>query len=223
MPDPPVSVDELLTRASMLDGLTLGDLADGLHRDLDIDPVRTKGQVGQLVEIALGATAGSLDLPDFPDLGVELKTIPLDRHGRVRESTFVCTVDLKRVGREEWDHSRLWRKLACVLWIPVETPPDLPTHRRHLGTPLLWRPTSAEQQLLRDDWSMIVGRIGSEGVEAVSAHMGRVLQMRPKAANAAARAPATGPEDEPIQAMPRGFYLRARFTEQVLWRLTDPR
>lgn len=220
---PPVSVDELLARAATLDGLTLGELADRLHRDLDTDPVRTKGQVGQLLEVALGATAGSLDLPDFPDLGVELKTVPLDRQGRVRESTFVCTIDLTRVGLEEWSDSRLWRKLACVLWVPVEAHALLPTRQRRLGTPLLWRPTGSQEQQLREDWSMIVGRIGSEGVESISAHLGRVLQMRPKAANAAARAPATGPEGEPILAMPRGFYLRARFTEQVLWRLTDPR
>jgi DNA mismatch repair protein MutH len=221
MPETPSSVDELLARAAALDGLTLGDVAGRLHLDLDVDPVRTKGQVGQLVEMALGACAGSLDVPDFPDLGVELKTVPLDRRGRVRESTFVCTIDLTRLGFEEWDDSRLWRKLAHVLWVPVEVHPDLPTHQRRLGTPLLWRPSAAEERMLREDWSMLVGRIGSEGIESITAHLGRVLQIRPKAANASVRAPATGPGGEPIQVMPRGFYLRARFTEQVLWHLTD--
>lgn len=44
--------------------------------------------------------------------------------------------------------------------------------------------------------------------------------MRPKAASAAARAEAQAGDGEVIRTVPRGWYLRARFTEQLLWEAT---
>jgi DNA mismatch repair protein MutH len=212
-----LTIDELLQRARWLDGATVGELARRLGEPLEIDPRRTKGRIGELVERALGASAGNLDLPDFPQLGVELKTVPLDRAGRVRESTFVCALDLAAVDQVEWETSRVWRKLCCVLWVPVEAASVAPLPARHIGTPMLWRPSPAERQLLADDWHELVGRIAVGGVEEVTAHLGQALQVRPKAKNSAARGSVSGPDGESLPTVPLGFYLRARFTEQILW------
>jgi DNA mismatch repair protein MutH len=215
--NPPRTIDELLARARALDGLTVGELARRLGRRPARDAVRGKGQAGELVELALGANAGNQDEPDFQNLGVELKTIPLDRAGHVRESTYVCYLDLETVQSEEWERSRVRRKLQRVLWIPVEWTPGGPPADRHLGTARLWTPTEEQEATLRADWLQLVGRIAVGGIEEISAHMGQVLQIRPKAPNAAARVEALGPEGEIILTVPRGFYLRARFTEAVLW------
>lgn len=81
---PPRDEAELLARARALRGRPVEP--SGLHR---------KGKTGELVERALGAHGGSTATWDFPDLGVELKTIPVDaRTAMPRESTFVCTVSL---------------------------------------------------------------------------------------------------------------------------------
>jgi DNA mismatch repair protein MutH len=53
-------------------------------------------------------------------------------------------------------------------------------------------------------------------VERLTAHVGLWLQARPKAAHGRIRRRAFGPEGEPLLAMPRGFYLRARFTTALL-------
>jgi DNA mismatch repair protein MutH len=42
------------------------------------------------------------------------------------------------------------------------------------------------------------------------------MQARPKAAHGRVRTRAYGPEGEPIEALPRGLYLRARFTAAIL-------
>ena len=94
---PPQTEEELLSRARALTGMRLGQLARRLEQSLPADTLRCKGRVGELVEQALGATAGTLDQPDFPGLGVELKTIPVDARGRVRESTHVCFLSLGEV------------------------------------------------------------------------------------------------------------------------------
>ncbi len=220
-PPPPASLEELLARARSLDGLSLGALAARLALPpLPDDPRRCKGRAGELLEHALGASAGSLDLPDFPELGVELKSIPLDRLGRVRESTFVCALDLGETEREEWERSRLWRKLRAVLFVPVQaSSPRLAPAARRLGTARLWRPSAEEEETLRADWLALTGRIAVGGIEAVDARLGEALQIRPKARRSERTASGRGPEGELVPTVPRGFYLRARFTERVLWSL----
>jgi DNA mismatch repair protein MutH len=90
----PTSEGEVLARARELAGLTLGQIATCFNRSVPQDLRRSKGWVGGLLESALGATSGSQAIPDFPDLGVEVKTLPLRADGRPKESTYVCTVPL---------------------------------------------------------------------------------------------------------------------------------
>jgi DNA mismatch repair protein MutH len=183
--------------------------------------LRTKGRIGELVERALGASAGNLDQPDFPQLGIELKTIPMDELGRVRESTFVSTIDLQALPNTEWASSRVRRKLARVLWVPVQAAGELALGQRQIGRAHLWEMTDEEEALLKADWQQLAGRIAVGGIEEISAHLGEALQIRPKAANASVQVEVHGPEGEFLKTGPRGFYLRARFTESLLWRLSD--
>lgn len=217
----PSSLDELLARAATLQGATIGAVAARCGVRLEGRAAGHKGRVGELIERALGASAQSLDLPDFPQLGVELKTVPLDALGHVRESTFVCTIDLARTQEETWERSRLWTKLRQVLWVPVEPARSAPLAQRRIGRALLWRPSAAEEALLRADWTELTGLIAVGGIEELSAHLGQALQVRPKAAHGRVRTRAPGPEGEELAALPRGFYLRARFTEALLWALAE--
>ena len=176
--------------------------------------------MGELLEVALGASSGSQDQPDFRDLGIELKTIPMDALGRVRESTFVCAIDLETVEREEWAQSRVLRKLRRVLWIPVAAAPGLDPAGRELGQALIWSPSPEQEAILRDDWHLLMGEISVGGVEQVTAHLGQALQVRPKAANASVRVEVMSEQGIPVPARPCGFYLRARFTGALLWDLS---
>jgi DNA mismatch repair protein MutH len=72
--------------------------------------------------------------------------------------------------------------------------------------------------VLRDDYDEIMGRIGAGGIEMLSARVGRWLQLRPKAADGAARTMAPGVDGELVATVPRGFYLRAMFTRAILAR-----
>ncbi len=60
-----------------LAGYSLGELA-ALGIPIPRDLKRDKGWIGILLEIWLGASAGSKPEQDFAALGVELKTIPVD-------------------------------------------------------------------------------------------------------------------------------------------------
>lgn len=212
---PPADRDELLARARALAGRTLGEIAAEVGAPL-AGGLRAKGKIGGALERALGASAGSADVPDFPALGVELKTIPVDLLERPRESTFVCALSLADADRQEWATSRVRRKLASVLWVPILAAPGVRTEDRRVLAPLLWRPSAAQEEVLAGDFADIMGLVGAGRVEQLDARLGRWLQARPKAAHGRVRTRAYAREGEPIEALPRGFYLRATFTGAIL-------
>jgi DNA mismatch repair protein MutH len=219
---PPRDLDQLMQRASALAGRCLAELANELSSDtLEAQPpapgmLHRKGKAGQLLERALGADAGSLSVPDFRALGVELKTIPVDAHGKPRESTFVCSLSLSDADQAEWLSSGVRKKLAHVLFMPIVHDARVRDGRPTLGQPLFWRPTRQQEAVLRADFDDLLGMIALGQIERVTARLGRWLQLRPKAAHGRVRTRAYGADGEPVSAMPRGFYLRARVTGALM-------
>lgn len=205
----PRDLEELRARAEAIAGASLEELARGLGVEAPRVGLRTKGKLGELVERALGATGGSQATHDFPELGVELKTIPVDTSLRPRESTYVCRISLAEAERAEWETSWVRRKLAHVLWVPL-------VEWRAIGRPVFWRPTPAQDRLLRADFEELMGAIGAGHIEDLTARDGVLLQVRPKAQNSRVRTTAWDRDGDPVQTVPRGFYLRARFTGAIL-------
>ena len=214
-PLPPRSLDELLASARTLEGTTLLDIAAGLGTGAPGVGVGQKGKAGELLERALGATGGSRSRVDFPELGVELKSIPTLESGAPLESTFVCAVRLDDAERAEWSTSWAREKLRRVLFVPLVGPRDGGSTRR-VGKIVFWQPTHAQDDVLQGDFDEIMGLIGAGSVEDVSAHLGRYLQLRPKARDGSVRTHAFGADGERISTVPRGFYLRPSFTGALL-------
>lgn len=213
---PPRSEEELLTRARELGGRTLAELAARCHQVVPPDQRRAKGWVGQLIEICLGATASSRPAPDFERIGVELKTIPIGARGIPVESTYVCTAKLTDLSEQSWDGCWVRKKLARVLWLPVQAAADLPLGSRRVGAPLLWSPDADEEATLRADWEELSDLIRMGKVDEISARRGEWLQLRPKAADASARCWGIDENGHRYRTLPRGYYLRARFTTHLL-------
>ncbi len=105
-----------------------------------------------------------------------------------------------------------------MLWIPVEGERTLPLATRRIGSPLLWSPNAEEEAELRRDWEELMDMIVLGEVEQITARHGEVLQIRPKAANSRALTAGTGKDGQPIMTLPRGFYLKKRFTAALLAR-----
>ncbi len=213
----PTTEEELLQRARALAGHPLGAIAEKWGVPVP-DVRRAKGWIGTLLETALGATASSKAAPDFERIGVELKSVPVDPTGKPRETTFVCTAALEEMGGQPWEASRVHKKLARVLWVPVEADPSIEPQLRRVGMPLLWSPSPAEEALLRADWDEFAELVGRGSVEEITAHRGQVLQRRPKGANAAQVRWGVDADGEPVRVAPRGFYLRSSFVGGVLQR-----
>lgn len=207
---------ELLEKAQWLAGFSLGEIATLLHIPVPMNLKRDKGWVGMLIETALGAKAGSKAEQDFAHLGIELKTIPLNRQGLPLETTFVSLAPLTDNHGIIWQTSHVRHKLQRVLWIPIEGERDIPLAERRIGLPILWAPTPEQEYALQQDWEELMELIVFGRLNEINASLGEVLQLRPKGANNRARTGAINHKGEKIEALPLGFYLRKSFTAQIL-------
>lgn len=202
---------ELQRRAACLSGLSLVEVARALDEHAPRVGLHAKGKIGELIERALGATGGSHKVHDFPELGIELKTIPVDDQLRPRESTYVCRITLAEAEHAEWADSWVRRKLSHVLFVPV-------VNNERVGAPVFWRPSVEEERALRADFDELMGLIGRGLIEDLSARSGELLQLRPKARDGTVRTKTWDRDGELVETVPRGFYLRARFTRELLTR-----
>lgn len=212
----PQNLEQLLSQAQSIAGLTFGELADELHIPVPPDLKRDKGWVGMLLERALGATAGSKAEQDFSHLGVELKTLPINAEGYPLETTFVSLAPLVQNSGVKWENSHVRHKLSCVLWMPIEGSRHIPLRERHIGAPILWKPTAEQERQLKQDWEELMDLIVLGKLEQITARIGEVMQLRPKGANSRAVTKGIGKNGEIIDTLPLGFYLRKEFTAQIL-------
>ncbi|WP_439259427.1 DNA mismatch repair endonuclease MutH [Lonepinella sp. BR2930] len=212
----PQTEQELLQRANAIAGLTFAELAEELGIIVPPDLKRDKGWVGQLIETALGAKAGSKPEQDFVHLGIELKTIPINSNGYPLETTFVSLAPLVQNSGVDWQHSHVKHKLSKVLWIPVQGERQIPLAERYIGSPILWQPNSQQEQQLRRDWEELMDYIVLGKVAQINGTLGDVLQLRPKGANSRAITKGIGKNGEMIDTLPLGFYLRKEFTAEIL-------
>jgi DNA mismatch repair protein MutH len=140
----PGSIQELMQRAAALAGLTLGEIAATAGVKVPINFKREKGWTGQLIELCLGASAGSKTQQDFANLGIELKTIPIDEYGKPLETTYVCYAPLTNIAGVEWQSSSVKNKIQKVLWVPIDGRREISPQDRCIATPFLWSPNLSQ-------------------------------------------------------------------------------
>jgi len=214
--EPPKDEAQLLLRAQNIAGSSLGEIANHFNIAVPNNLKKEKGWVGLLLEHVLGASAGSRPEPDFPQLGIELKTLPINRYGKPLETTFVCVAPLKNLIGATWQTSHIRNKMARVLWVPIIAEREIPIAERLVGTPFIWSPSPEEEHLMSLDWQELTDMIVLGQVEQINGKHGQVLQLRPKAANSQAKTQAVDKNGKPFLTLPRGFYLKTAFTQQIL-------
>lgn len=222
---PARSREGLLAHARALVGARLADLADDLGMPVPVGGVRSKGWSGQIIERELGGGEQTGRGPDFADLGVELKTVPVDARLVPLESTCICQIDPVAILDESWARSAVRHKLSTVLWVALEVPAAARANvasARHVGdrrvaAVRLWSPSAAEDEALRQDFELFVERYFRPGrAEQITGHVGALMQVRPKGRNARDTRLAPGPAGELVRVGKCGFYLRPGFVGELL-------
>lgn len=206
----------LVKKARALSGMTIGELASRYSQTPPWDKLKSKGWVGELLELALGATAGNRSVPDFEALGIELKTMPLTAMLQPKESTFVCSAPMVNAHNQNWKSSSVFAKLNKVLWVPFEADESIDISLRRLGSVFLWSPSNKDLAILKTDWEEHMETIALGRIEEIDGRRGEYLQVRPKAYSSKDRTKTFDADGAPLMSNPRGFYLRTLFTRKIL-------
>lgn len=212
----PETITELCRRVESIAGMTVAQVAAQHGLAMPQNLRNHKGWFGHLIEKVLGADASSKPMPDFSALGIELKTLPLNQRGLAAESTFVSSISLTQLTGQTWQTSSVKKKLAHVLWLPIEGVKTIPLGQRRIGQGFLWQPSKEQAQQLENDWLELTNLIALGEIEQISAHLGEYLQVRPKAASGKSLTNGFNEQGQLAKTLPRGFYLRSCFTNQLL-------
>jgi len=219
----PKNLQELQQRCQQMSGQSLCHLAKEANLNIPADLLHAKGWVGQLLEQYLGASSASKAQPDFPHLGVELKTVPINKLGKPLESTYVCTVQTNSHSLQ-WRDSWVYNKLKHVLWVPIISSPELAITDRIISRPFFWQMDAESEEILRIDWEELMEMLQLGYGKHLGANYGTYLHIRPKAANSRVLVDYTDADGHATKIVPKGFYLRTTFTSQLLkiqtWRIT---
>lgn len=210
-----MNLRELLLRCQQITNKSIGDLSNELNVCMPEDLLRAKGWIGQLIESYLGAESGSKALPDFPNLGIELKTIPINGQSQPLESTYVCTVQSNDT-MLTWHNSWVYQKLKHVLWVPCLASRNIPIHKRIIKAPFLWKMDSKTENILRTDWEELMDMIQLGYAKELTAKFGTYLHIRPKAASSKILIDYLAFDGTVTKIVPKGFYLRTNFTKELL-------
>jgi DNA mismatch repair protein MutH len=130
----------------------------------------------------------------------------------------VCNIDPIAIAGESWTTSYARTKLARVLFVALEVPAGTRSvGERRVAAVRLWVPSQGEEAVLRDDFELFVRSYFRLGRAAqLTGHLGKVLQVRPKAQNAADLRAAFGPDGQAVRLGKLGFYLRPAFVAAIL-------
>lgn len=212
----PKTEAELINRCSSISGISFAQLSLAIGLSIPINPNHRKGWVGQAIEFALGADGQNKSSPDFQELEVELKTLPINKMGKPTESTFITSIPLLTIHQQQWKTSQCYSKLRRILWIPIEGDTDIPYPQRRIGLGFLWSPDSIQESILEADWNYLTLQMSTGYLETLDATSGDYLQVRPKAANGKSLCYGYDKKGNKIKTLPRGFYLRSSFTSKIM-------
>ncbi|CAL4317798.1 DNA mismatch repair endonuclease MutH [Buchnera aphidicola] len=213
---PPINEKILLKFANELSGHSLGELSSIILKMVPNTLKKNKAFTGHLLEKILGANIGSKVQQDFSDIGVELKTVPVNKKGVVLESTFICSVPLIKNIALIWSNSFFYEKIRRILWIPIQGDNSVSLSDRLIGKPFLWTPDSVQENLIRCDWEEFMDLIILGKVEEITGSHGEVLYILKRSINYSYLTRAIGKDGSVIYIEPRCFYFRKKFTYSVL-------
>ena len=211
----PHSLSELKERLALIQGRSVAELTSALGLDVPAQRLGSKGYIGELIELYLGAAAQNLSLPDFPHLGIELKTVPIDANFQPRESTFICHAPLNAMRGLNFFDSSLYHKLRLTLYVFILSGRSLPLAQHRVIDYQLHALGGEELAQVQRDFEELMELIAAGKGPQITARVGTIVQMRPKAADGRQVTSVVNVEGGISATRPRGFYLRRAYTQKI--------
>lgn len=206
---------KLISYAMSIYGYTIYDLARKFNFVIPKN-IENKGYIGQIIEKIFGVYVANQAVSDFYNLGIELKTIPINKERKSLESTFICATSFIGINGVIWETSYLYYKLKRILWIPIKINNAKSLKEYIIDLPFLWSPNFKEEKIIKQDWEDIMYFITFGKIEKLNSKYGEILQVKKKSNNKSSLTQGIGEYGQKIFISPRSFYLRKNFTNKLI-------
>jgi len=192
---------EALRRLDALVGVDLRPLADLYGLTVYKDGRRNKGWAGHVVERYLGRSPNADKAADFGDWELKVVSVVPDAQGhpRVKESMAISAFRADEIEAQPFEESHMLDKLRRLVVVA-----RLADHPQDACSPMLGAaPFDLSDPRLfdrvREDYDEIRWVVRERGAYALTGHIGRLIQPRPRG-----------------DGSTMGFYARARFVAFML-------
>jgi DNA mismatch repair endonuclease MutH len=142
---------ELLARFTQFAGKRVGDAAVELNMPIS----ESKGFAANVVRRAFGAHDPRGRLKEFAEMGLTLRISRVSPDLTPYESLSFPAFAYRELLEETWEDSDLLSRVEYMLLVPIHGPrKGTPQPDCVLGTPVFWRPTSDDLELIRREWEI---------------------------------------------------------------------
>ncbi|MGI6535060.1 MAG: MutH/Sau3AI family endonuclease [Eggerthellaceae bacterium] len=189
LPYDPTDKKSVIAYAGALVGHTLREATDA--GSIEVPKVR-RGAFGDSVEYSyFGIEPNSVQGPDFPEAGLELKTTPLKmtKSGKLaaKERLVITMIDYMSVVDEEFETSTLVDKARDILLVTYlyERDKDPLDYVVELATE--WGLPEEDMPVFKEDWETVVGKVRAGKAHEISGSDTLYLEACTKASDSSIR------------------------------------
>lgn len=198
-------------------GKTIGEI----KRELDIHREKMKkGAAGLIVENLLGVKNNNRDEADLPEIGCEIKVLPIKKNKdgsfKAKEPTAIQMINYFEVARESWETAKIRKKISLTFWIVYlaqENGQKLAQDDYIILDYFLDQPNAMLNSVFQKDWEEIRDYIVKGFADRLSCSMGTYIEPKTKGANNRDLTEAPDGSGGVIKARRRAFYFKKNYTE----------
>lgn len=201
-------------------GKTIGQIKDKLNIERN---KMIKGASGLIVENLLGIQNNNRDEADIPEIGCEIKILPLQKNKngeiKAKEPTAIQMINYIEVAKETWDTAKLRNKISLTFWVVYlakENGKSLNQNDYIIVDYFLDHPNQAQHGVFKKDWELIQSYIKSGRAEELSCSMGEYLEPKTKGANNQDKTDAPDGKGGKIRVRRRAFYYKKNYTNNAI-------
>lgn len=210
LPYDPSNRESIVEYAYLLEGHTLRESCDV---DVQESKKGNKGGLGQAVEYYYFKYELNSDQePDFPEVGMELKTTPIKRNKNksisAKERLVLTMIDYFKVVDETWETSTCLEKMRDILLISYLHEPKKNVFDYEIEYARPQDFPAEDMAVIQDDWETIVEKVRQGRAHELSGGDTHYLEACTKSANSSIRRPQPFSD---IPAKPRAFALKSSY------------
>ena len=178
-----------------------------------------KGASGLILETLLGLSNNSTADADIPEIGCEVKILPIQRNKsgeiKVKEPTQIQMINYFEVANENWETAKIRKKITLTFWIVYlakDNSKSLPQDEYRIIDYFLDHPNESKVITFKEDWELIQNYIIKGLADKLSCSMGTYIEPKTKGKNNQDKTNAPDGKGGITRARRRAFYYKKNYT-----------